>query len=174
MPIFVACEGNSELGYVRWLNRLADAWGIPVAITARNMKGGAAKAIVEKATKNLRSSAGGAKVFHRKYVILDYDLSANAQSELDQAARIAEKNLFGVVWQRICHECFLLKHFSQTERLNPSTADGCSRALLGVWPEYCKGMDATDYERQLSTDKLARARGNLPELDAFLNDIGWN
>ena len=173
-PIYVACEGKSETGYIRWLNRLADAHGVPVALTAHDMKGGAPTEIAKKAIRFLRGSIGGPKTYRGKYLILDRDPSVNSRQVLDRAMQMAEKHSFGIVWQRICHECFLLKHFSQTERLNPSTADGCSRALLGVWPEYCKGMDATDYERQLSTDKLARARGNLPELDAFLNDIGWN
>ena len=173
-PVYVACEGRSETGYIRWLNRLADAQGVPVALTARDMKGGAPADIAEKAIRFLRGSIGGTKTYRGKYLFLDRDLAVNSQEELDRAVEIAERHSFGVVWQRICHECFLLKHFSQTERRNPSTANGCGRALLGVWPAYQKGMDATAYERQLSLDHLARARGNLPDLDAFLTDIGWN
>ena len=88
--------------------------------------------------------------------------------------QVAEKHLFGIVWQQICHECFLLKHFAETENRNPPNASACENALRGVWPAYRKGIDATEYERQLSLEHLARARGNLPDLDAFLNDIGWN
>ena len=173
-PIFVACEGKSETGYIRWLNRLADAQGAPVALTARDMKGGAPADIAERAIRFLRGSIGGTKTYRSKYLFLDRALAVNSQQELDRAVEIAERHSFGVVWQRICHECFLLKHYSQTERRNPSTANWCNRALLDVWPAYQKGMDAMEYERNLSLDHLARARGNLSELDAFLNDIGWN
>lgn len=172
--IYVACEGKSETGYVRWLNRLADAHGVPVAFTARDMKGGAPTAIVDNAMRFLRGNAGGSRIYRGKYLILDSDIALISQHELDRAKQIAEKHSFGIVWQQVCHECFLLKHFSQTERLNPSIANECSRALLGVWPAYRKGMDATEYEKHLSIEHLARGRGNLPELDAFLNDIGWN
>ena len=173
-PVYVACEGKSEAGYIRWLNRLADARGVPIALTAQDMKGGAPAIIADKAIRFLQGSIGGPRIYRGKYLFLDRDLAVNSQRELDRAMQIAEKHLFGIVWQQVCHECFLLKHFSQTERLNPSTPDACSRALLGVWPAYRKGLDATEYERQLSFDHLARARGNLPDLDAFLNDIGWN
>ena len=172
--IYVACEGKSEMGYVRWLNRLADAHGVPVALTAHDMKGGAPAAIAERAMRFLRGSIGGPRIYRGKYLFLDRDLAINSKQELDRAARIAEKHSFGVVWQHICHECFLLKHFADTEGRNPQNASACEVALHGVWSTYRKGMDATEYERQLSLDHLERARANLPDLDAFLNDIGWN
>lgn len=173
-PVFVACEGGSEAGYIRWLNRLADAQDVPVAFTARDMKGGSPSEIVNKAIRFLRGSIGGPRTYLGKYLFVDRDLTVNSQEELDRAVQIAERHSFRIIWQHICHEFFLLKHFARTERLSPSTADDCNRALLGVWSGYRKGLDATEYERQLSLDHLARARGNLPEFDAFLNEIGWN
>ena len=35
------------------------------------------------------------------------------------------------------------------------------------------GLAATEYEREISIGHLVRARANLPELEAFLIDIGW-
>ena len=173
-PVYVACEGRSETGYIRWLNRLADAQGVPVALTAHDMKGGSPADIADRAARFLRGSIGGPRIYRGKYLFLDRDLTVNSRRDLDRAVQIAKKHSFRIVWQHICHECFLLKHFARTERLGPSTADDCYRALLVVWPGYRKGLDATEYERQLSLDHLARGRGNLPDLDAFLNDIGWN
>jgi len=172
-PVYIACEGKSETGYIRWLNRLANAQGVPVALTAHDMKGGAPADIADKAARFLRGSIGGPRTYRGKYLFLDWDHAVNSRQELYRAMQIAEKHSFRIVWQHICHECFLLKHFARTERLGPSTADDCNRALLGVWSGYRKGLDATEYERQLSPDHLARARSNLPDLDAFLNDIGW-
>lgn len=172
--IYVACEGKSEVGYVRWLNRLADAKGVPVALTAHDMKGGAPAVIADSAIRFLRSGAGGLRTYRGKYLFLDSDLAVNTQNELDRAVQIVKKHSFGIVWQQVCHEWFLLKHFAGTEDRNPPTANSCEIALRSVWPTYRKGLDATKYERQLSLEHLARARGNLPELDAFLNDIGWN
>ena len=79
-----------------------------------------------------------------------------------------------MIWQPICHECFLLKHFSETVDQNPPSANECEASVLGVWPAYRKGLDATEYEKQMSVEHLARARTKLPYLDAFLKDINWN
>ena len=173
-PVFVACEGGSEAGYIRWLNRLAAVQGVPIVFTARDMKGGDPVDIAERAIRFLRRSIGGPRIYRGKYLFLDRDPSVNSQQVLDRAVQVAKGHLFGIVWQHICHECFLLKHFAETERRSPPTASACEEVVLGVWPAYRKGMNATEYERKLSPDNLARARGNLPELDAFLNDIGWN
>ena len=173
-PVFVACEGGSEAGYIRWLNRLATEQGVPVAFTARNMKGGDPVDIAERAIRFLRRSMGGPKTYRGKYLFLDRDLSINSQHVLDQAVQSAERHSFRIVWQKICHEGFLLKHFSETENRNPPNARACKVALFDVWPDYRKGLDAIEYESRLTIENLARARGNLPELDAFLNDIGWN
>ena len=122
----------------------------------------------------LRGSIGGSRTYRGKYLILDRDFAVNSRQELDRAVQIAARHSFGIVWQQGCHECFLLKHFSETENRNPPNAKACESALFGVWPDYRKGLDAIEYESRLTIESLARARGNLPELDAFLNDIGWN
>lgn len=173
-PIFVACEGKSEAGYIKWFNHLAGIQDVPVHITARDMKGGGAASILEKAIKFLMNSSGGMSVYRKKYLLLDYDTSANSRHDLDRTKWLAQQHSFGIIWQHICHECFLLKHFSETENRNPSIAVDCQDALLGVWPAYRKGLDATKYEERMTNEHLNRARGNLPELDAFLNEIGWN
>ena len=172
-PIFIACEGKSELGYVRWLNRLADAEGVAVSITGRDMKGGGAGKIADRAARALHRSAGGPAMYYRRYLLLDCSRSTRYRPEMERARLIARKNSFSIIWQRICHECFLLKHFAETEDRDPPDAGACEAALLDVWPAYRKGLDATGYEREISIEHLTRARANLPGLDAFLGDIGW-
>ena len=143
-------------------------------MTARNMKGGGAAKILEKAIRFLTNSADSSTVYRKKYLLLDYDISANSRHDLDRTVRLAQQHSFGIIWQYVCHECFLLKHFPETENRNPLIAEDCEDALLGVWPTYRKGLDATKYEERMTNEHLDRARANLPDLDAFLNDIGWN
>ncbi len=138
------------------------------------MKGGDPVDIAERAIRFLRGSIGGPRTYRGKYLFLDRDLSVNSQRVLDQAANLAKKHSFHIVWQRICHEGFLLKHFSETENRNPPNAKACEIALFGVWPDYRKGLDAIGYESRMTIENLARARANLPDMDTFLNDIGWN
>ena len=173
-PVFVACEGKSEHGYIRWLNRLAEDDGLFIALDPRDMKGGSAATILENAVRFLKRSAGRSRIYHKRYLFLDRDLSANTERDLNLVERKAERNGFGIIWQQICHECFLLKHFSETQNRNPSTANDCMDALNGIWPQYRKGLDAARYDSRMGMEDLIRARGNLPDLDAFLNDIGWN
>lgn len=172
--IFVACEGKSELGYVRWLNRLADAEGVPVSISGRDMKGGGAGKIADRATRTLLRSAGGAAMYEKRYLLMDRGRSARYRREIERGRQIAGKHSFSIIWQPICHECFLLKHFAETVERNPPDASACEAALLAVWPAYRKGLDATEYEKELSIEHLVRARANLPELEAFLIDISWS
>lgn len=171
--VFVACEGKSELGYVRWLNRLADAEGVPVSITGRDMKGGGAGKVADRAARALLRSAGGPAMYEKRYLLLDRGRSARYRKEIEWAQQIAGKHSFSIIWQPICHECFLLKHFAGTEDRNPPDASACEAALLAVWPAYRKGLDATEYEKEISIEHLVRARANFPELEAFLIDIGW-
>ena len=96
--IYVACEGKSETGYVRWLNLLADANGVPVAFTVQDMKGGAPTTIVKKAIRFLQRGAGGSRTYRGKYLFLDSDPAANFQHDLDRAAQIAEGHLNDIGW----------------------------------------------------------------------------
>ena len=112
-------------------------------------------------------------MYEKRYVLLDRGRSARYRQEIERAQQIAGKHSFSIIWQPICHECFLLKHFAGTEDRNPPDTSACEAALLAVWPAYRKGLDATEYEKEISIEHLVRARANLPELEAFLIDIGW-
>ena len=137
------------------------------------MKGGGAGKIADRAARALLQSAGGPAMYEKRYLLMDRGRSARYRQEVERARQIAEKHAFSIIWQPICHECFLLKHFAATEARNPPDASACEVALLAVWPAYRKGLDATEYEREISIEHLVRVRTNLPELEAFLIDIGW-
>ena len=137
------------------------------------MKGGGAGKIADRAARALLRSAGGPAMYDKRYLLMDRGRSARYHQEIEQARQIAGKNSFSIIWQPICHECFLLKHFAGAVDRNPPDASACEAALLAVWPAYRKGLDATEYERGISIEHLVRARANLPELEAFLIDIGW-
>ncbi len=112
-------------------------------------------------------------MYEKRYLLMDRDRSARYRQEIERARQIAEEHSFSIIWQPICHECFLLKHFAPTQDRNPPDANTCEAVLLTVWPAYRKGLDATEYERRISIEHLVRVRASLPELEAFLADIGW-
>ena len=96
-PVFVACEGKSELGYVRWLNRLADAEGVPASKTGRDMKGGGAWKIADRAARALMRSAGGPAMYEKRYLLMDRGRSARYRQEIERACQIAEKHSFSLL-----------------------------------------------------------------------------
>ncbi|MDE0387608.1 MAG: hypothetical protein OXI75_02810 [Rhodospirillales bacterium] len=159
---------------MRWLNRLASIQDVPISINARDMKGGGPEIIANKAVRVLLRVAGGPAMYQTRYLFLDESGAVGVQQQVARAREIAKRNSFSMIWQPICHECFLLKHFLETVDRNPPSENECEAALLGVWPAYRKGMDATEYEKQMSAEHLVRARTKLADLDAFLKDINWN
>ena len=140
-PIFVACEGKSELGYVRWLNSLAGARGVPIAINGQDMKGGGPEAIANKAVRVLLRRAGGPAMYKNRFLLMDDGHTAELRQQMDRAQKIAKKNLFSIIWQHMSHECFLLKHFAETEDRSPPAADVC-RAVLARLPQLGGHGDA--------------------------------
>ena len=137
------------------------------------MKGGGPGKIADRAARALLQSAAGPAMYEKRYLLMDRGRSASYRQQIERARQIAWKHSFSIIWQPICHECFLLKHFAGTEDRKPPDASACEAALLAVWPTYRKGLDATEYEKEISIEHLVRARANLPELETFLIDIGW-
>ena len=73
LPVFLAGEGASEQGYGRWLNRLAAAHKIPVAIKAESLTGGDPLGLVEGAMKNLATAERHGRRYAIRGLLLDTD-----------------------------------------------------------------------------------------------------
>ena len=96
------------------------------------MKGGGAGKIADRAARALLRSAGGPGMYEKRYLLMDRGRSARYREEIERARQIAGKHSFSIIWQPICHECFLLKHFARTEDRSPPDASACEAALLAV------------------------------------------
>lgn len=68
-------------------------------------------------------------------------------------------------------EALLLRHFPETEHLRPATSDLALEALRSIWPDYRKGMAATELRDRLDAVAVARAAASEPALRAFLDFI---
>ena len=172
-PVFLACEGGSEYGYVRWLNRLARNCGALVAIKAERLQGGDPLELVESAMSKLRHRDRPGARFEVRGLLLDADLRGVNPGRDSEAARLAERRKIRLIWQEPIHEAFLLRHFDGFETHRPPDKRSAQRQLKNVWPDYEKGMDATGYERRLGLDHLRRVRTVEPVFDAFLALAGW-
>lgn len=154
---FVACEGESEDGYARLLQRFADGAGLRIQILAETIKktGGEpmrlianARAIIECHRK--RSSLVG------RFLLLDADQvgSPGHKRAAQNAAAAAELTL---IWQDKCFEAMLLRHFNGYENDSPPTSKEALGRLRKVWPEYSKGMSAMDLHKRITLADVRRA-----------------
>ena len=166
-------EGSSELGYLRWLNRLAAREEIRIAFTTKSLKSGDPLELVESAIARLAVEKRKGVNFRHRALLEDHDgLGANHDRD-QQAYALAQRHKLTLIWQTPCHEGFLLRHFEAPVRQRLRTASQALQALNRIWPGYRKGMSAIDYEKFLTLDHLARARAAEAEFDRFLTSIGW-
>lgn len=177
-PAFLGCEGDSERGYGAWLNRLAQARGLPIFVHVETYGGGNPSTLVRWA---IQESARFEENFPRRKPLRGLLLDAGAEGPKPHAEAIslATKHGIRLIWQKPSHEGFLLHHFEGHEHAKPHDADDAFNRLQKVWKGYRKGLyrkglDATEYGRVLTRAHLDRARKVEQDLDAFLNALGWN
>jgi hypothetical protein len=160
--IFVVCEGASERGYMRGLNRFLPraAPNCLVAITDCDARGGSAVAVVERGAREIARRRRNGDKFDATFVFLDVPA---AVEELEAAKRRAARAALRPIWQPGNHEAFLLSHFPTAAR---------PKSVEAAWPGYAKGQDAIFYERKLTLELLAAARKENAGFDEFLNVCG--
>ena len=171
--VFLACEGQGEEGYGRWLNRLAGDYGVPVAIRAESLGGGDPFALVEKALERLARTERYRGRYAVRWLLLDADRLGEDPGRDAQAQALAKRKGFRLLWQEPVHEAFLLRHFAGLETRRPPDRPRAEALLQKVWPDYYKGMDAIGYGAVLKLDRLFRGRKAEEGLNALLRAMGW-
>ena len=168
----MACEGDSEVGYAAFVQRLAEESGLSVHLDVRKCRGGDPLAIVETAVRELQSrrSRRGPYVSHT--IFLDADRRDSAPDRTAQADHLLREHGFHAIWSQPTFEAFLLMHFEGFERLRPATSKLAMQQLRRCWPEYDKGMVAGDVQAKLDVSHVARAAQVKPEFHALLVAIG--
>lgn len=174
---FLACEGESEYSYVKFLNGLADKHSSkhvhldPFVING----GGNPHTTLERSRTKYEAEAKKVKKlggYEEKLILMDEDtyqkFSSNDKREFK---RKLKKEKFGIIWQRPDHEGFLIRHFSNsvTPRLG-HTMD----QLQKFWVNYNKNMSVIDIESRLDIRCVKFASNSVPEFKKFLKTIGFN
>jgi len=170
--VFVACEGESERGYVAFVGQLAEEARLPVHLDIRLCNGGDPLAIVECAVDDMcrRTSRRGNYV--ERAIFLDDDRRGDAPDRTMQADRLIEANGLRPIWSQPVLEALLLRHLPGCERLRPATSELALRELKRRWPEYVKGMSARELRRTLDLAAVERAAAEDVQLRSFLTAIG--
>ena len=172
---FLACEGESEYSYVKFLDSLADKHSRkrvhldPFVINGGGNPNRILEQSEEKYESKLRNKIGGYK---KKLILMDSDIYQRCSSNIrNEFVRQLNAKKFGVIWQKPDHEGFLIRHFSNsvTPRLG-HTVD----QLQKFWPNYHKNMPVEDIEKKLDINCVKLASNSVPEFKKFLKAIGFN
>ncbi|MCC7167005.1 MAG: hypothetical protein IT565_05495 [Rhodospirillales bacterium] len=171
--VLCAVEGESEKGYVRWLNLLAQNQKVFVSFKVELIGGGDPFDLIGRAIELKETKKRCGAYFNHYALVFDTDrLGVNREKDPQALAFAKRKNLV-LVRQEPCHEALLVRHFSGYETRQPPNKRESTRMLRESWPEYREGLDALSYESVFNESHLRCARSVEPDLDALLKMVGW-
>jgi len=172
-PIFIGCEGQSEMGYAGWLLNLVREKALPFHLSLKDLGcGGEPFKRVDMAIAYVKQIERNNERFVARYLFLDTDQLAASPGRADQVRRLAFENKFTVIWQEPTHEAFLLRHFPGRDTHCPPDKRAADVALAREWADYRKPCSAQQLEQRLSLDGAVRVAKQSPELAGLLRTIG--
>ena len=173
---FLGCEGKSEHAYGQLLNKLAQQLGIPVYLDVRTLTPGAGDpiALVKRAAKTIKQTEKKRTAYLQNFVLLDHDRAPAGSQIAEDTDVLARGNNITLIWQRPCHEAFLLRHLQGHSDKKPLNSSESEKALIKAWPEYDKPMTRNQLGQRIGINEVRQAMGIEPELQTFLRAIGLN
>lgn len=142
---FVGCEGESEQGYARLIQRFAEE-ELSVHIDAKLLnRAGDPLALTKRAVAEIAHAEQlpGSKYSHR-FLLFDTDRLGLSQERGKRLAKLVLENNLVLVRQGICFEAVLPRHFEGHETAHPMTSADALRQLKKIWPDYQKGASAIE------------------------------
>jgi len=173
--IYLGCEGQSEQSYGRRLSEIADARGLHLYFDNDVLQpgGGDPLALVELAVRRIEQRKRLRGDFRHRALLLDGDKLGQAPGRDGRIAALVRENRLYLIWQRPCHEGFLLRHFAGQASREPQSAELAIRELKKLWPEYAKPMAAVRMAEHIHGEAIERVCVCEPEFRAFLRLLGF-
>ena len=174
MPVFLGCEGASEVAYGQFLARLLAAANLAVhlEVVALNPGAGDPLSLIKRIIKELPRREARRTPFKLKIVLMDADRLQNDRVRKSATETLAQDHGIGILWQRPCHEALLLRHFEGHQNQQPADCRSATALLQKLWPDYEKPMSTTDLARRIDQAGLFRAASVEPAVQHFLAQIG--
>lgn len=172
-PIFLGCEGDSEVAYGQVLNDLLRSSDVPVHLHVEALARGAGDPLarVRRALQRIAELENRRSRFRLAAILLDFDQAERDPARADRAKRLATQNNLALIWQHPCHEALLLRHMPDCSNHRPLDCRVAQQQLERVWPEYKKAMPRALLARRIDLDAVRQAAGVEPELRVFLEAI---
>ena len=172
-PIFVGCEGQSEVGYIAFISDLAENARLPVFIKPVLLSpAGDPLARVEKAIRLIDDNRRKRIAYVERFILMDGDQITLAPDRAERAKVLASEHRISIIWQHPCHEALLQRHFAGHEAKLPTTAAISEKQLQKLWPAYSKPMSRVSLATKLDHHAVCRAATVEQELMAFLVAVG--
>ena len=173
-PIFIGCEGQSEMGYAGWLRNVIRDRDLPFHLELSDLGRGAGDPFsrIDLAIERVVRIERNREPFTGRYVFLDTDQLAADAGRADQARRRAADYNFTVIWQKPTHEAFLLRHLPGCDTRRPPDKRAADQALAREWAGYRKPTSSQEIERHLALEGAQKVARQLPELARLLLMIG--
>ncbi len=173
-PVYIGCEGASEVSYASFLQDLLYDAALPVHLVVEELGPGAGDPLarVDMAVRRIAHLRRTRTAPAERFVLLDFDQAERDPQRAQRAIRTADDNKIVIVWQRPCFEAVLLRHLPNCATRRPPDTPEAGRALLREWPEYEKPMTRADLARRLDRESILRAAAVEPELRALLRCLG--
>ena len=174
---FLGCEGESEVAYGVRVQELVSEQRNDVYLRSVPLRpgGGDPLTLVQTACSKLEQEAlrTSGLSYKSKWILLDSDLKDKDKTQAVAAIKLSKENDINLIWQRPCHEGFLLRHIKGFATHRPQTNALAEEKLQRQWPTYRKNMSGGKLAALIGHAELARAASVEPELQDFLLDLGY-
>jgi len=173
-PVYLGCEGESEVAYGQLLNDLLRSADLPVHLHVEALAPGAGDPLsrIERAHVRIAGRERRRARFRLKAILLDSDQIAAVPRQIAEAKRLASQYDIRLIWQQPCHEALLLRHMPNFSDRRPPTSQVAEQQLKRIWPQYEKPMARTILAERIDHAAVRRAAAVEPDLRAFLEWIG--
>ena len=173
-PVYIGCEGASEVGYASFLQDLIRDAKLPVHQHIDELGPGTGDPLsrIEMAVLRLRLLQKKRSAPAERFALLDFDQAERDPQRAERAHKLAAVNGIMILWQRPCFEAMLLRHMTGKAANRPPDTPSALRALEKEWKEYKKPMMRADLARRIDRDAVLRAADVEAGLEALLRCIG--
>ncbi|PSS64480.1 hypothetical protein C6558_13425 [Ensifer sp. NM-2] len=173
-PIYIGCEGASEVGYASLLQDLIREANLAVHLQIDEFGPGTGDPLsrIQMAVLRLKRLEKTRTAFDERFALLDSDQAEQDPERARLARKLAADHDIVIVWQRPCFEAVILRHLMGKTANRPPDSAAAIRALEKEWPEYRKPMSRADLARRLDLDGVLRAASVEAELRDLLRSVG--
>ncbi len=164
-PVYIGCEGASEVSYAGFLQDLLRDAGLPVHLVIEELDPGAGDPLsrIEMAVRRLAHLRRTRAAPTERFALLDSDQAGRDRPRADRARTLANQHNIIILWQRPCFESLLLHHVDGRAAHRPPDSPTAQRELVRSWPDYRKPMTRAALSRRLDLMAWCCARLKLSQ-----------